>query len=145
MHKPWSGIIFTTFFLILVILAQNAESAKNFQVQKYIVYGNMHYSLTRQIDFRVTYFVIDWIGSEILILCYMTNFYLIYNAPLWIFKRFQNLKIQHILESSMQRNSAANFRTFGRKKILRLKKCTQADWPPFFCRFLTYHANFEVW
>ena len=129
-QAPEAGSFLLLFFLILVILAQNAESAKNFQVQKYIVYGNMHYSLTRKIDFRVTsYFVIDWLGSEILILCYKTNFFLIYNAPLWIFKRFQNIKIQHILESSMQRNSAPNFRTFSyvEKKLLRLKKCTQAD------------------
>ena len=38
-------------------------------------------------------------------------------------------------------NSAANFST---KKFIETQNRTQAAWSPLFCRFLTYHANFEV-
>ena len=47
------GESFLPFFEILLILAQNAESAINFQVQNFIVYGNKHNSPTRKIEFRV--------------------------------------------------------------------------------------------
>ena len=47
------GIIFHHYFKILLILMQNAESAKKFQVQNFIVYGNKHYSVTRKIGFSV--------------------------------------------------------------------------------------------
>ena len=89
--------------------------------------------------------MVDWLTVKILILFYKTDFFLIDNVPLWIFKKFQNLEIQLILESSVHRNSAANFRTLGevRKKLLRLKNAPKL--PDFlFCRFLTYHAKFEV-
>ena len=47
------GESFLPFLEILLILAQNAESPINFQVQNFIVYGNKHNSLTRKIEFRV--------------------------------------------------------------------------------------------
>ena len=73
---------------------QNAESAKKFQVQNFIVYGNKHYSVTRKIGFSViSWFMMDWLASKILYLFYKTCFFLIYSAPLWIFKRFANLEV----------------------------------------------------
>ena len=47
------GESFLPFLEILLILAQNAESAINFQVQNFIDYGNKHSSVTRKIEFRV--------------------------------------------------------------------------------------------
>ena len=51
---------------------QNDELAKNFQAQNFMLYGNMHQSLTRKTGFRV-------ISSFILILFYETDFVFIYN------------------------------------------------------------------
>ena len=47
------GNHFYCYFEFLLILALNAESAKNFQVQNVIVHGNKHHSLTRKKGFRV--------------------------------------------------------------------------------------------
>ena len=139
---------FYHYFEILLILAQNAESAKNFQVQNFIVSDNKHHSQTRKIHFRVNFLIHDSLAG-------LKNpdfilqdqfFFLIYSASLWIFKRLQNLEMQLILESSGHRNSTTNFRTLSQvqKKVIESQICTQAAWPLLFCWFLTYHANFEV-
>ena len=40
----------------------------------------------------------------------------------------------------------SKFQNFGlsAKKVIETQSCTQAAWPPLFCQFLTYRANFEV-
>ena len=50
---PPKGDHFYRFFEILLILVQNDESAKNFQVKNFVVYGNKHHSPTRKIGFKV--------------------------------------------------------------------------------------------
>ena len=66
--RPLKGNNFYHYFKILIILAQNAEPAKKFQVQNFVIYGNKHQSLTRKIGFRViSSFIIDWLASKILI------------------------------------------------------------------------------
>ena len=50
-QPPEQGSYFNCYFEILLILVQNAESAKNFKVQNFIVSGNKHHSLTRKIGF----------------------------------------------------------------------------------------------
>ena len=60
----------------LLILTWNAESAKNFEVQNFIIRGNRrHHSLIRKIAFRViSSFIIDWKpASKFLILSYSTR------------------------------------------------------------------------
>ena len=52
-HRTLKGDHYYRYFEILLILVQNAESAKNFQVQNFIVYGYKQHSLTRKIGFRV--------------------------------------------------------------------------------------------
>ena len=49
---PKGGDHFYRYFEILLILVQNAESAKDFRVQNFIVYGNKHHFLTTKIGFR---------------------------------------------------------------------------------------------
>ena len=63
-------------FDILLILAWNAESAKNFQIHNFIVYGNKHHSLTGKIGFRViSKLMMHWLASKILISFKKTNFF----------------------------------------------------------------------
>ena len=52
-HRALKAGHFYGYFEILLILVQSAESAKNFQVQDFIVYGNKQQCLTRKIGFRV--------------------------------------------------------------------------------------------
>ena len=60
--------------------------SKKFQIENVMVYGNKH-SLTSKVSFMViSLFIMDLLVS--IILFYKTNFFLIYSAPLWIFKRF---------------------------------------------------------
>ena len=47
------GNHFKRYFEILLILVQNTEQAKNFQVQNFIVYVRKYHSLTRKLGFRV--------------------------------------------------------------------------------------------
>ena len=54
-----------------------------------------------------------------------------------------NLAFLRVLLSQKQ---CSKFQNFGvsTKKFIETQKCIQAAWPPLFCQFLTYHANFEV-
>ena len=56
MAEPIKGAHFYLYFDILLILVQNAESAKNFQVQNFMVYGSMHHALTKKkvLGYRLT-------------------------------------------------------------------------------------------
>ena len=66
--RPLKGNHFSCYFEILLVLAWNAESAKNCD--------NKHHSLTRKIGLKViSSFMIDWPASTILISFYKTNFF----------------------------------------------------------------------
>ena len=88
--------------------------------------------------------MIDWVTSKILILFYKTDFFLTYNAPLWIFKKISkswNLAFLRVFWVQKQCSKFQNFE-LSTKKVFETQKCTQATWPPFFCQFLTHHALF---
>ena len=52
-----------------------------------------------------------------------------------------NLAELIVLQAQKQ---CSKFQNFGlnEKKVIETESCTQAAWPPLFCQFLTYHANF---
>ena len=132
---PLKGYHFHHYFKILLILAWNAESAKNFQVQNFMVYGNMHQSLTRKIGFRV-------ISSFILILFYETDFFLFIMNFQKILKSW-NLAYLKVLWAQKQCSKFQNFR-LSTKKVIETQKSTQAARPLLFYQLLTDHDNFEV-
>ena len=139
MRRHLKGGHFYHFFEILLILAQNADSAKNFQVQNFVVQGNKHHSQTRKIRFRVNFLIHDRLAGlkKPDFILRDQFFFLIYSASLWIFKRLQNLEMQLILESSGHRNSTANFTTLVnyKKKLLRLKYAPRLPDHPCFVDF----------